>query len=53
MTEPYTVVALSPLQIPIVEPEDALDPSALSRIYGLPLRRSWVDTPRGWIIHPG
>ena len=24
MTEPYTVVALSPLQIPIVEPEDAL-----------------------------
>ncbi|HEX7815191.1 heme ABC transporter ATP-binding protein [Dyella sp.] len=34
-------------------PEDALDPSALSRIYGLPLRRSWVDTPRGWIIHPG
>lgn len=24
MTEPYTVVALSPLQIPIVEPEDAV-----------------------------
>ncbi|MFZ7089398.1 nitrilase-related carbon-nitrogen hydrolase [Curtobacterium sp. RRHDQ10] len=24
MTEPYTVVALSPLQIPIIEPEDAL-----------------------------
>ena len=24
MTEPYSVVALSPLQIPIVEPEDAL-----------------------------
>jgi iron complex transport system ATP-binding protein len=34
------------------KPEDALDSAALSRIYGLPLRRSEVADMHGWMIHP-
>ncbi|BDU21065.1 heme ABC transporter ATP-binding protein [Dyella sp. GSA-30] len=34
------------------KPEDALDSAALSRIYGLPLRRSEVADMHGWLIHP-